>query len=602
MPQATAVNNRPTSEGRTSTPQARSRRLELLLWSSGLVLLCVAWAITFQVIAHMRDSAVGSMQFAQLQTLKTLTGNLERCTTEHALLTHDTFPNPALPTQHCLEPLATLGDWQIWVIPADAILDGELRADAPMLNADLVPRAMFAELLADHGDAPTLLAQLQEGSGSYTRDPAVGAEIFAWTATQIDGRLWVIGVATPMAAMLAATGIQQQAMLMVGLMALSTLIGLLLMTVTANSVRRQHEAEQALTDANTTLESHVAQRTAELVAANREMTQEITRRLQVEAALHASEERSRSLLNAIPDLLFVLDSSGSHLEVRGNPDAHRRPADIATAEPNLRDHRPIAADLVHVQAAIRTALASGVTQEVTYHTDDPQAGRQVWTARLAAINPREVLMLARNITAYSHALETIERVNQEVLSAYDATLLGWSLMLEVRENEVAGHSQRVAALTVQLAARLGCTDAEIAQIRRGALLHDIGKMALPDTILRKAGALTEEERRLVQQHPDLAYSWLSGIEFLRPALDIPYCHHERWNGAGYPRGLRGTAIPLAARIFSVVDVWDALLADRPYKARWTPGAASAYLREQAGELFDPRVVEEFLRMVGEESA
>jgi PAS domain-containing protein len=590
MPQATAVSNGPTSEGRTSTPQARSRRLELLLWGSGLVLLCVAWAITFQVIAHMRASAVRSMQFAQLQTLKTLTGNLEHCTAEYALLPHGTFPNLALATQHCLEPLVELGDWQLWATPADAILDDDLRADAPMLNADLVPRAMFTELLADRGDASTLLAQLEEGSGSYTRDPAVGAEIFAWTATQIDDRLWVIGVATPMADMLAATGIQQQAMLMVALMALSTLIGLLLVTVTVASVRRQHEAEQALTDANTTLESHVAQRTAQLVAANREMKQEITRRLQVEAALHASEERSRSLLNAIPDLLFVLDSSGSHLEVRGNPDAHRRPADIAAAEPNPHDHRPIAEDLVHVQAAIRSALASGVTQEVTYHTDDPQAGRQVWTARLAAINPREVLMLARNITAYSHALETIERVNQEVLSAYDATLLGWSRMLEVRENEVAGHSQRVAALTVQLAARLG------------ALLHDIGKMALPDTILRKAGALTEEERRLVQQHPDLAYSWLSGIEYLRPALDIPYCHHERWNGAGYPRGLRGEAIPLAARIFSVVDVWDALLADRPYKARWTPGAASDYLREQAGELFDPRVVEEFLHMVDVESA
>ncbi len=602
MPQAITTSNENAAPVQARTPRVRSRRLELLLWSSGLVLLCVAWAMTIQVIAQMRDSAVRSMQFAELQTLKALSGNLERCTVDHLLLAHDLFVDPTQATQHCLEPLVELGDWQIWVVPADDILDGDLRPDAPTLNADLVPRSMFAELLTGQEDAPTRLALLQEGSGSYIRDPAVGAEIFAWTVAQLDDRLWVVGVATPMADMLAASGIQQQAMFMVALMAMSTLIGLMLMTVTATSVRRQHEAEQSLTDANTMLESHVVQRTAELVAANQEMKQEITRRLQVEAALHASEERSRSLLNAIPDLLFVLDSSGSHLEVRRNPDTHQHPADIAAAEPLPHEHRPIAEDLVHVQAAIRAALASGVTQEVTYHTDDPQAGRQVWTAQLAAINPREVLMLARNITAYSHALETIERVNQEVLSAYDATLLGWSRMLEVRENEVAGHSQRVAALTVQLAARLGCTDAELTQIRRGALLHDIGKMALPDAILRKAGALTEEERRLVQQHPDLAYSWLSGIEFLRPALDIPYCHHERWNGAGYPRGLRGEAIPLAARIFSVVDVWDALLADRPYKARWTPGAARAYLREQADELFDPRVVEEFLRMMDEEPA
>ena len=159
----------------------------------------------------------------------------------------------------------------------------------------------------------------------------------------------------------------------------------------------------------------------------------------------------------------------------------------------------------------------------------------------------------------------------------------------------------MAELTVRLARTLGCTDADIMQIRRGALLHDIGKMALPDAILRKAGALTEEERRQVQQHPELAYDWLNGIEFLRPALEIPYCHHERWNGAGYPRGLRGEEIPLAARIFSVVDVWDALLADRPYKARWTRGAAIAYLCEQAGAMFDPHVVEVFVRMVGEEA-
>jgi putative nucleotidyltransferase with HDIG domain len=602
MPQATIASNGHASQGRTRTPQARGRRLELLLWISGLVLLCVAWTITIQVITHMRDSAVRSMQFAQLQTLKALTGNLEFCTTEHALLRHDTLLDPVQATQHCLEPLVKLDDWQIWVIPADVILDETLRADAPALNADLIPYSLFTELLADQTDAPTQLALLREGSGSYSRNPAVGAEIFAWTTTQFDNRPWVVGVATPAADMLAATGIQQQALIMVALLAMSTLIGLLLMTMTVASVRRQHEAEQALTDANATLESHVAQRTAALVAANREMKQEITRRLQVEEALHASEERSRSLLNAIPDLLFVLDSSGSFLEARGSPDARQHQTVITAVGTNLRDHCPIAEDLPQVQAAIRTALANGATQEVTYHTDHPQAGRQVWTARLTAINPREVLMLARNITAYSHALETIERVNQEVLSAYDATLLGWSRMLEVRENEVAGHSQRVAALTVQLAARLGCTDAEITQIRRGALLHDIGKMALPDTILRKAGALTEEERRLVQQHPDLAYSWLSGIAFLRPALDIPYCHHERWNGAGYPRGLRGIEIPLAARIFSVVDVWDALLADRPYKARWTPGAARAYLREQAGELFDPRVVEEFLHMVGEEPA
>jgi putative nucleotidyltransferase with HDIG domain len=367
-------------------------------------------------------------------------------------------------------------------------------------------------------------------------------------------------------------------------------------------VRRQHEAEQALTNANAALESRVAQRTAELVAANTDMLQEIDRRLQVEQALQASEERSRSLLNAMPDLMLVLDRAGNYLEVRGDASTPHHQTAIDAAGTDMDVFGPRAEDLPLVHAAIAAALSSGATQEVTYRTQDPLTGVNVWTARLAAINPQEVLMLSRNITYYYRALETIEQANQEVLSAYDATLLGWSRMLEVRENEVAGHSQRVAALTMRLASALGCSEAETAHIRRGALLHDIGKMALPDAILRKAGALTEEERRQVQQHPILAHNWLNDIAFLRPALDIPYCHHERWNGGGYPRGLCGEEIPLAARIFSVVDVWDALLADRPYKVRWTRDAAKAYLREQAGDLFDPHVVAEFIHLIDKGAA
>ena len=594
MQQATTTSDMLDTPPPPRTPEERGRRIELLLWAAGLVLLCVAWALTFQVIATMRAGAISSMQFAELSTLRAVTSDLSRCIGEHASLLPAAAQDTARLTGHCLEPLTGIDEWQLWAMRVDALPLEPAPAGAAY-NAALAPRQMLLDLFAAGAETA------REGSSVYVRDPAAGAEVAAWLATELDGAPWLVGVAVPQQAVLNATGVPQQGQVLVGVMGLATLIGLLLLTVTANSMRRQHDAEQALTNANAALESRVAQRTAELLTANAEMQQEIERRLHLENALSASEERSRSLLNAIPDLMFVVDRAGNYLEVRGNPDSAHHQMVMTTAGENIAQSGLGAADLLRVHAAIAAALAQGSTQEVTFQTYTPAAGSHVWTVRLAAINQGEVLMLSRDITAYSNALAMIEQVNQEVLSAYDATLLGWSRMLEVRENEVAGHSQRVADLTVLLARRLGCSEAEITQIRRGALLHDIGKMALPDAILRKAGALTEEERHLVQQHPDLAYSWLSGIEFLRPALDIPYCHHERWNGSGYPRGLRGAEIPLAARIFSVVDVWDALLADRPYKARWTPSAAAAYLVEHAGVLFDPEVVTAFIDMLDGET-
>lgn len=148
-------------------------------------------------------------------------------------------------------------------------------------------------------------------------------------------------------------------------------------------------------------------------------------------------------------------------------------------------------------------------------------------------------------------------------------------------------------MAVELAAALGFSDEDLVQLRRGALLHDIGKVGIPDVILLKPGRLTDEERAIMQTHPRLAHEILAPIEFLRPALDVPYAHHEAWNGSGYPRGLRGLEIPYAARVFSVIDVWDALRSDRPYRSAWTVDAASEYIAQNAGELFDPEVVEWF---------
>ncbi|MGH7550555.1 MAG: HD domain-containing phosphohydrolase [Gemmatimonadota bacterium] len=190
----------------------------------------------------------------------------------------------------------------------------------------------------------------------------------------------------------------------------------------------------------------------------------------------------------------------------------------------------------------------------------------------------------------------LTRSNSELRLAYDRTLDGWSRALDLRDNETQGHTERVADLTVDLGRAIGMTEEELVHLRRGALLHDIGKMAVPDAILRKPGPLTEAEWSVMRQHPVLAYELLSPIPFLRPSLDIPYCHHERWDGTGYPRGLRGEEIPLAARVFSVVDVWDAIRSDRPYRAGLPADRARTMIQEGAGTQFDPRIVAAFLEL------
>ncbi|MEW6239955.1 MAG: GAF domain-containing protein [Chloroflexota bacterium] len=193
--------------------------------------------------------------------------------------------------------------------------------------------------------------------------------------------------------------------------------------------------------------------------------------------------------------------------------------------------------------------------------------------------------------------EGMENANLELALAYDATIEGWSRALDLRDRETEGHTRRVAELTLTLARRVGIPEQQIPHIRRGALLHDIGKMGIPDEILRKPGELAEEEWAIMRQHPRMAYELLSPIAYLRPALDIPYCHHEKWDGSGYPRGLKGEEIPMTARLFAVVDVYDALTSVRPYRPAWSPDQALAYIREQSGRHFDPRVVETFFNLI-----
>jgi HD-GYP domain-containing protein (c-di-GMP phosphodiesterase class II) len=226
----------------------------------------------------------------------------------------------------------------------------------------------------------------------------------------------------------------------------------------------------------------------------------------------------------------------------------------------------------------------------------------LWMGRTKQIAESEVRLLAAvaNIAANAlHRANLYERTLQVatmLAQAYDTTLEGWVQALELRDHETEGHTRRVVQMTVDLARALGIGEDELENVRRGALLHDIGKMGVPDSVLLKPGLLNEGEWAIMRQHPTYAYNLLEPINYLHPVLDIPYCHHERWDGSGYPRGLKENEIPLGARIFAVVDVWDGLISDRPYRKAWNSEQAMHYIQEQAGKHFDPRVVAEFMMM------
>jgi len=197
------------------------------------------------------------------------------------------------------------------------------------------------------------------------------------------------------------------------------------------------------------------------------------------------------------------------------------------------------------------------------------------------------------------AFEDLQRSNFELALAYSRTIEGWSHALDLRDRETKDHTFRVTEVTLRLAQLAGMNNTELMHVKHGALLHDIGKMGIPDAILLKEDYLSTDEWDIMRRHPIYAYEMLSSIEYLRPALDIPYCHHEKWNGTGYPRGLKGEQIPLAARLFAVVDVWDALRSDRPYREGWDEDKVRDYIRSQAGTHFDPNAVDLFFRVMEE---
>ena len=235
-----------------------------------------------------------------------------------------------------------------------------------------------------------------------------------------------------------------------------------------------------------------------------------------------------------------------------------------------------------------------------------KAGHYIWleTSARSILDEKtgsviEIQAASRDITERKLAEDALQSAHQSLQEAYERTIEGWVHALDMRDKETEGHTQRVTRLTVKVARALGFSEEELVHIQRGALLHDMGKMAIRDDILQKPGPLTDVEWVEMRKHPIYTYEMLSPIAYLQPALDIPYCHHERWDGSGYPRGLKAEEIPLAARLFSIIDVWDAVSSDRPYRNRSPHEEVAEYLRKEAGRLFDPRLVKLFLSAVNE---
>ncbi len=237
--------------------------------------------------------------------------------------------------------------------------------------------------------------------------------------------------------------------------------------------------------------------------------------------------------------------------------------------------RRLAHPIVNLTAVANRVAAGDLTSEVSIETSD------------------EIGQLA---AAFQTMIAAVKAREMEITAAYDSTIEGWSRALDLRDHETEGHTLRVTETTLSLARAMGVPESEMVHVRRGALLHDIGKVGIPDSILLKPGLLTPEERATMEKHPQYAFDMLSRIKYLRPALIIPYCHHEKWDGTGYPRGLKGKDIPRQARIFAVVDVWDALCSDRPYRSAWKRSRVREYIQGESGKHFDPQVVEIFLKI------
>ncbi len=314
-------------------------------------------------------------------------------------------------------------------------------------------------------------------------------------------------------------------------------------------------------------------------------------------ALRISEDKFSKAFHISPDAIAILELEESrYIEIN---DGFTRLTGF-TPEDVVGKNNLMFTIFANMDESERFHQAIRETQEVhnmeaVFKNKDGTLWIGLVSARIIEVNNSpSIIAIIRDITERKRSELELQRAHTDLAEAYDATIEGWSRVLDLRDKETEGHTQRVAEMTIRLARALGVDDEQIVHIRRGALLHDIGKMAIPNQILEKPGPLTENEWQLMRKHPDFAYQMLYPIAYLRPALDIPYCHHERWDGSGYPRQLKGDQIPLAARIFTIVDVWDALRSDRPYRQGCSEESVLDYIRENKGIQFDPALVDAFL--------
>ncbi len=329
----------------------------------------------------------------------------------------------------------------------------------------------------------------------------------------------------------------------------------------------------------------------------------ITERKHAEASLRDSETRYRGLVECSPEAVFVYSENG----LRYVNAAMVRLLGAESAEDligltTLNFVHPESLVLVRQRLSHNNAGKANPLVQLKYlRLDGRVLDVEAVSSMITYQGKPAAQVLVRDITERKRAEESILALNTDLLHSYDATIEGWSRALDLRDHETEGHSRRVTEMTLRLARAADMPEDRMLHVRRGALLHDIGKMGVPDSILLKPGPLDDDEWTIMRRHPALAYEMLAPTEFLHPALDIPYCHHEKWDGTGYPQGLCGSDIPLAARLFALVDVWDALSSDRPYRAAWPRERVLDHLQSLAGTHFDPQIVSVFLRMLQEDA-
>jgi putative nucleotidyltransferase with HDIG domain len=403
------------------------------------------------------------------------------------------------------------------------------------------------------------------------------------------------------------------------------------------------QTNSELKNARATLEKRVEERTAELVRANQLLQEEINERVRAQATIQSQFQKLAALrdidtaitssfdvnsiirvilkevieqlyadaaaillLNQNTLMLEYIDSQGfkpgafKNVSLRlgeshaGRAALEKTVVSIPNFSTNKKSH-PDASLPDHIgfmeYLAVPLISKGQVKGVLEIFKKSPINLDQEWMDFMESIASQTAIALD-----YAEMITSLERSNIELTLAYDTTLEGWSRALDYRDKETEGHSRRVTEMTLTIAKEMGMSDDDIVHARRGALLHDIGKLGVPDSILLKPGPLTAVEMEIMKKHTTIAHEILWPIVFLRKAIDIPHCHHEKWDGSGYPCGLKGEDIPLSARIFAVVDVYDALRSDRPYRPAWTKGKALDYINSETGKHFDREIVESFMGM------